>query len=102
VQQTRQLAILEQSAALLRPGGVLVYSTCSTEPEENEQVIDRFCRRHPEFRHESAEVWLPETARTLLTPRGDLSTLNMLSCEANRQPADCLDGFFAARLRKGT
>jgi 16S rRNA (cytosine967-C5)-methyltransferase len=102
VHQNRQLAILEETGALLRPGGVLVYSTCSTEPEENEQVIDRFCERHPEFRHESAEAWMPATARSLLTAQGDLFTLTMLSCEATLEPADRLDGFFAARLRKVT
>ncbi|MEW6542809.1 MAG: 16S rRNA (cytosine(967)-C(5))-methyltransferase RsmB [Nitrospirota bacterium] len=89
--QTRQLAMLDRVARLLRRGGVLVYSTCSTEPDENEDVIEQFCRTHAEFRREPAGPWLPEAARDLLTGRGDFSTLfNTRS----------MDAFFAARLRK--
>ena len=45
-----QLAMLEHAAAVLADGGHLVYSTCSSEPEENELVVEEFLRRHPEFR----------------------------------------------------
>src|SRR5262245_4155222 len=50
--QVLQHQILKAVAPCLRPGGVLVYSTCSTEPEENEDVIERFCRSHVEFQRE--------------------------------------------------
>lgn len=86
-----QVAILASAARCLRPGGVLVYSTCSTEPEENEDVVDRFCRAHAEFRRESLAPWLPPAALPLLTDRGDLSTV------AN---AYSMDAFYAARLRR--
>lgn len=43
--QQRQVRILENAFASLRPSGELVYSTCSTEPEENEQVVDEFLLR---------------------------------------------------------
>ena len=46
----------------LKPGGVLVYSTCSLEPEENEQAVEAFTRRHPAFRL---------TTRRALTPWAD-------------------------------
>ena len=42
-----QLRLLGRAADRVRPGGVLVYSTCSLEPEENEQVIEAFLRDHP-------------------------------------------------------
>jgi len=45
----RQLAILDQAARLVRPGGLLVYCTCTFAPEENEGVVARFLRTHPEF-----------------------------------------------------
>ena len=48
-----QLAILEGAAACVRPGGALVYSTCTLLREENEGVTDAFLARHPEFQRES-------------------------------------------------
>ena len=46
----RQSEILEEAAAMLRPGGTLVYSTCTFSPEENEGVIFRFLIDHTDFR----------------------------------------------------
>lgn len=48
----RQARILEQAAHLVRPGGLLVYSTCTFAPEENEQRIAAFLRAHPDWRLE--------------------------------------------------
>ncbi|RME42407.1 MAG: hypothetical protein D6791_17775, partial [Chloroflexi bacterium] len=45
----RQTAILKEAARLVRPGGLLGYSTCTFAPEENEAVVARFLREHPEF-----------------------------------------------------
>lgn len=45
----RQLEILEQAAGLLKPGGILAYSTCTFAPEENEGVLAKFLCSHPEF-----------------------------------------------------
>jgi 16S rRNA (cytosine967-C5)-methyltransferase len=86
-----QSTLLATVSRLLRPGGRLVYSTCSTEPEENEQVIDRFCRAHHDFHREHVGSWLPPAGLPLLTPQGDFSTMgNTFS----------MDGFYAARLRR--
>ncbi|MDE3042030.1 MAG: 16S rRNA (cytosine(967)-C(5))-methyltransferase RsmB [Nitrospirota bacterium] len=89
--QELQCQILEAVAPCLRPGGVLVYSTCSTEPEENEDVIERFCRAHSEFHRESVVPWLPHAAQGFVTEHDALSTVG------NRFS---MDGFYAARLRK--
>ncbi|HEX5815465.1 MAG TPA: 16S rRNA (cytosine(967)-C(5))-methyltransferase RsmB [Methylomirabilota bacterium] len=50
---TRQAAILDAAAAMLKPGGRLVYATCSLEPEENDGVVAGFLARHPRFRVET-------------------------------------------------
>ena len=52
----RQTSILEQAARLVRPGGRLVYSTCTFNPEENEGAVARFLDAHPEFELADAEA----------------------------------------------
>ena len=89
--QALQCQILEAVAPCLRPGGVLVYSTCSTEREENEDVIERFCRAHAKFQRESVVPWLPPAAQGFVTEQDALLTVG------NRFS---MDGFYAARLRK--
>lgn len=89
--QTLQAEILKQASSVLRPGGVLVYSTCSTEPEETEEVIARFSRDHSEYVRESIVPWLHASALPFVTAQGSLCTMgNTLG----------MDGFYAVRLRK--
>ena len=52
----RQQEILESACQLVRPGGRLVYSTCTFAPEENEQVIASFLQRHGDFRPEAVQA----------------------------------------------
>lgn len=51
----RQDEIMDAAAAMLRPGGRLVYSTCTFAPDENEGTVSRFIKRNPEFSIEDAE-----------------------------------------------
>lgn len=53
----RQDGILSHAASMLRPGGRLVYSTCTFAPEENEGSISRFLEKHPEFSIVAVEKW---------------------------------------------
>lgn len=89
--QAKQLAILQAAAPLLAPGGVLVYATCSTEPEENEAVVALFLKASPNFVIENAAGSLPSTAQPLVDEAGFLRTTPGLQGS---------DGFFAARLRR--
>ena len=58
LQQTQQ-DLLRLAATKLKPGGVLVYSTCSLEPEENAEVVKEFLRAHSGFKLESERELLP-------------------------------------------
>jgi 16S rRNA (cytosine967-C5)-methyltransferase len=81
--------ILESVAASLKNGGRLLYSTCSTEPEENEQVVTRFLMQHPEFRLERPDF--PPGIENRLDGRGFFRSF----------PSPRLwDGFFAALMVK--
>jgi 16S rRNA (cytosine967-C5)-methyltransferase len=54
-----QSEIFEKAADCVAPGGVIVYSTCSNEPEENEDQIERFLKFHPEFEEVSRKQSVP-------------------------------------------
>ncbi|AJE02025.1 16S rRNA (cytosine(967)-C(5))-methyltransferase RsmB [Geobacter pickeringii] len=85
-----QRAILEAVAPRLVPGGVLLYSTCSTTVDENEGVVDDFLSQHPDFVLEDLNALFPGLA-DLFTVRGFFRSW------PHRHG---MDGFFAARLRK--
>ena len=58
----RQAEILDCAAAMLRPGGRLVYSTCTFAPQEDEEAVEAFLARHPEFQPEPVDApWFQES-----------------------------------------
>ena len=57
--RSTQLDLLRQAAKCLKPGGVLIYSTCSLEPEENHEVITQLLRERNEFQIEQERQVLP-------------------------------------------
>lgn len=82
-----QAAILVSAAQCVKPGGVLVYSTCTTEPEENQDIVGDFLRAHPDFSLEPTGQYLPAQKRPdkllQLWPH-----------------TDSIDGFFIARIAR--
>jgi len=67
-----QKELLGNASSLVRPGGVLVYSTCTTEPEENQEVVYHFLAKHPEFSVEHAGKFV---SSDLVTAEGFVETL---------------------------
>jgi 16S rRNA (cytosine967-C5)-methyltransferase len=82
----RQMALLDAAAPLVRAGGVLVYATCSLEPEENERQVEAFLVRHPEYERSGRTT---AVAAELLTAAGDFQSLPQ---------RHGIDGAYAARL----
>jgi len=89
--QEKQLDLLMDAARLVAVQGILVYATCSTEPEENDAVIKRFLETCPQFELSDCRDALPETCACLVDGLGFFRTL------PDRKD---LDGFFAARMIK--
>jgi 16S rRNA (cytosine967-C5)-methyltransferase len=87
-QHRQQVEILNRASDLVKPGGVLVYSTCSVLPSENQEVITGFLKTHPEFHKEDARGFLPEA---VVSPHGDMETFTHVHGT---------DGAFASRLRR--
>ena len=85
-----QWQMLENSAEKLKPGGTLVYSTCSITVEENEMLIERFLKWHPEY--QLAEI----------TPKIGLPGLRGLTqCQRLYPHIHECNGFFIAKLLRG-
>lgn len=85
----RQAMILKQAAALVKPGGRLLYAVCTVTPEETDRQVADFLARHPDFRLQSLADTVPEHWRDLLDEQG---------CLRSWPHRFGLDGFFAARL----
>ncbi|MBL0713285.1 MAG: 16S rRNA (cytosine(967)-C(5))-methyltransferase RsmB [Desulfosarcina sp.] len=86
--QRDMLAVL---VPLLKPGGALIYAVCSTEPEETEDVLQWFLKKHPQFAIDKKTRRRPASIDRLLNSDGCLQTA------VHRHGTD---GFFAARLRR--
>ena len=84
----KQERMLDRAATLVRPGGRLVYSVCSIEPEEGPRIVARFLARHPAFRRGDPREALPSSAHPLVGDDLALSTEGVAG----------MDGFFAALL----
>jgi 16S rRNA (cytosine967-C5)-methyltransferase len=87
-QQTR---LVEHLSHLVKPGGSLLYVTCSTEVEENQRIVQAFLDRHTNYALEAITDDLPDSAQVFACQQGWFQTW---------PGPESLDGFFAARLRR--
>lgn len=87
---TLQKKILRRAAGYLKPGGTLVYSTCTLTREENEEVVEDFLDREKNWALESVEGYLPKAARALSRGKYFLALPHKHGT----------DGFFAARMQR--
>ncbi|MEA2837474.1 MAG: rRNA (cytosine967-C5)-methyltransferase [Bradyrhizobium sp.] len=94
-----QQRLLQKAVTLLKPGGTLVYCTCSLEPEEGEQAIATLLAAEPGMRRAPAGASEVAGLTEILTPEGDLRTLPCHLPHADPRLSG-LDGFYAARLVK--
>ncbi len=85
-----QRRLLAACAPYVKPGGILVYATCSLLPEENERQVERFLEERPEFAPDLLPESIPERLRELAGPHG----LQLLPHR------DGTEGFFIARMRR--
>ncbi|MGH6923721.1 MAG: RsmB/NOP family class I SAM-dependent RNA methyltransferase [Propylenella sp.] len=94
-----QAKLLDRAAALVRQGGVLVFCTCSLEPEEGEAQIAPFLRHHSDFSLLPIEPTELAGLTQLITPPGYLRTL---PCHGFGEGTAMhgMDGFFAARFSR--
>lgn len=85
-----QKNILDVCASYVKPGGTLIFSTCTIDRAENEENVEKFLKRHEEYYLESLAPYLPES----LKERGEKGYITLL------QGIDQCDGFFISRLRR--
>lgn len=89
--QTRQMRLLENLCHEVKPGGILAYAVCSTEPEENEEVIHSFLKKHTDFVIDRHLGGLPDKVKKIAVSDGFFKTHPNLTE---------MDGFFSVRLQR--
>jgi 16S rRNA (cytosine967-C5)-methyltransferase len=87
----QQASILEHLSQFVKPDGILLYITCSTEPEENQHLVGEFLDRHLDYELEEVRSHLPDAARVFAREGGWFQIW---------PGPEGLDGFFGARLRR--
>jgi len=94
-----QAKLIDNATRMVRPGGLLVYCTCSLEPEEGPEQIARFLARTEGFEVVPVRADEAGVAAEWVTSEGYLRTL---PCHMPMEPTELsgMDGFFAARLRR--
>jgi 16S rRNA (cytosine967-C5)-methyltransferase len=87
----RQASMLAHLSQFMKPDGLLLYTTCSTEAEENQDLVNEFLECHADYQLDMVTSDLPEAARVFAREEGWFQTW---------PGPESLDGFFGARLRR--
>ena len=90
--------MLEKTSTLLKPGGIIIYCTCSLEPEEGEEQIEHFLQKHENFERVPISSEEISGHSEWLTKSGDVRLLPFFSPFKDDEWAG-MDGFFISRLR---
>lgn len=98
--QALQVRLLMEAVRVVRPGGRMVYSTCTFAPEENEAVLDRVLRHHPDLTVEPCHVEGLRTAPGITTWQGTRYHSAVRNAVRLWPHENDTGGFFAAILRK--
>ena len=98
VQEIKEIAALQErilsvASKYVKKGGVLVYSTCTIEPEENEERVERFIKENGDFYLEDLSGLIPQTLKKEGLNKGYLQLYPNI---------DGVDGFFIARMIRGS
>lgn len=97
--QRLQKRIISQAWQLLRPGGVLVYSTCTMAPEENEAVIDYMARTRQDIQIEPILIAPPNKVNTVKEWNGKSYSKQLQDC-LRLMPSENIEAFFVAKCKK--
>lgn len=97
--QRLQKRIISQAWQLLRPGGVLVYSTCTMAPEENEAVIDYMVRTRADVRIEPLSFNLPNQVHPVAEWNDKVYDMQIRNC-LRLMPSENIEAFFVAKCKK--
>lgn len=95
-----QLDLLETAYAALKPNGVVVYSTCSTEPQENEGVISKFLEKHSEAKIENPNLNGIKSAKPILEFDGEKYDERVKECIRLWPQDNDTEGFFVTKIMK--
>ncbi|MDD4569555.1 MAG: 16S rRNA (cytosine(967)-C(5))-methyltransferase RsmB, partial [Tepidanaerobacteraceae bacterium] len=90
--RVKQQGLLKLCSNYVKPGGILIYSTCSIDPKENNEIIDRFLAKNEHFIYDDLRPYLPQKLHDdIKKPYGHITLYPNIHGT---------DGFFIARLKK--
>ena len=94
-----QWTLIKKAFQLLKKDGVLVYSTCTLEPEENEKIVSKLLEKHPDAVLETIDLDIKKT-NPITSFRGESFNPDVVKCLRINPQSNDTEGFFVAKIRK--